>query len=265
MQQITTRYVPLDDLEIKKDGTGRTVRAYCAVFDVDQEISDFEGDYVESLARTSFNRTIAQVGSWPVFFNHGATIQGAPSELYSMPLGRGTAEVQGKGVLTETKYARTQLADDILEHIREGVIKGQSFSGRTLRSAPSRPRGGYRRSSDGALPRVVRHEIAMTEFGPTPFPYYPGATIEGVRSLTVVRTLDALLNNGTISESSTDDELLAAVRAALDATPSGDSATRTATSSEPGADQRSAPLRRHQIRAALYRMGLHDEQREGAR
>lgn len=253
---ITTRYLPLEDLEVAKDGTGRTVRAFCAVFDTDQDINDHEGEYTESLDRTSFNRTIAQVGSWPVFYNHGSTIQGAPSELYSMPLGRGTATADGRGVMTETKYSKTQLADDVLEQINAGVIRGQSFSGRTLRSTPARPRGGYRRNAAGELPKVVRHEIAMTEFGPTPFPYYPSATIEGVRSLTAVRMVDALLTSGTIDESMTDSDLAAAVRAALDATPSGDPATRTATSSEPGATEPVAQLRAHQVRARLYRMGI---------
>ena len=257
---IITRYMPLDDIEVKKDGTGRTVRAYAAPFDTPVDIADGEGEYIESIDRAAFNKTIRDNESFPVFYNHGATIQGAPSELYSMPLGRGTATPDGRGLMTETKYTRSRVADEVLDSIHEGVIRAQSFSGSTVRSTPTRPRGGYRRSASG-LPRVVRHEIAMKEFGPTPFPYYPTATIESVRSLTGALMVESLLHSGTIDVDMNDGELAAAVRAALTATPSGVPVDRNATSSEAGATDTVAvaTLRAHQVRARLIRMGITHE------
>lgn len=253
MRNLITRFTPLTDETV--DVTGRTVTAYAAVFDVEQDIRDVEGEYREVLDRAAFNKTISDNGSFPVFYNHGSTIQGAPSELYSMPLGRGTATVDSRGVLTETKYTNTRVADEVLENIKAGVIRGQSFSGAPVRSAPERPaRGGYRRTASG-LTLVRRHEIRMKEFGPTPFPYYPSATIEGVRSLTGLRTLEALLNDGTITESMPDEEIAAAVRAALTTTSSGEPADRNATSTEAGADQRSAAARIH-MRSRLTERGL---------
>ena len=84
-----TRAFALEDITIRSDGTGRTVEAYAAVFGVPQTITDHEGaGYVETIARTEFDRTIAQrSGAFQVMFNHGLDMYGNPSDRFSMPIG----------------------------------------------------------------------------------------------------------------------------------------------------------------------------------
>lgn len=180
-----TRSFPLEDIAIRSGGDGRTVEAYAAVFGAPVEIKDGQGHYLEQIDRAAFNKTLADNGTrFGVFYNHGTTLHGTPSERASMPLGT-PLEVRAdeRGLWTVTRYNRTELADDVLESIRNGDIRGQSFSGRFVRADVDVPRGGFRPLKDGSLRTVTRLEIAMREYGPTPFPAYSDAVIIGVRSL----------------------------------------------------------------------------------
>jgi HK97 family phage prohead protease len=170
------RYAPLDDLEVRSTATGRQLLAYAAVFGRDQEIRDREGHYLERIAPTAFDRTIGQRGTnFQVLFNHGRTIHGDSSERYSMPIGV-PAEVRadGRGLWTVTDIAATPLGDEVLALAESGALRGMSFSGqfRATKSAGK---------VDG-LAVKERTEIAMVEYGPTPFPAYSDAAIVAVRS-----------------------------------------------------------------------------------
>lgn len=177
MDTILERYSPLIDISIRSGGDGRTVDAYTAVFDTQQEIRDREGHYIEELARTSFDRTTAQrAGKFQSFFNHGRTMTGTPSDFFSMPLGK-VLEVKpdGQGLFTSTRYSNTPLADQVLELIGDGTVTGMSWSGTPIKTERSRP-------PKGGLPTFRRTEIALREFGPTPFPSYADARIQAVRA-----------------------------------------------------------------------------------
>lgn len=172
------RTFALEDIQIRSDGTGRTVEAYAAVFGVPASVSDYDGDgYVETIDRGAFDRSIAQRGDkFQVLYNHGLNIYGEPAAEFSKPLGVPVeVRADARGLWTVTRYARTPLADEILELVREGAIREQSFAGRVLRSSPDR--GPYKRGQS-----VTRLEIALREYGPTPFPVYAEAAIIGVRS-----------------------------------------------------------------------------------
>ena len=180
------RAFPLDDIQIRAGGDGRTVEAYCAVFDHPTEIHDQQGHYREQLARTAFNKTIRDNGTrFGVFFNHAMTLRGTPSDLGSVPIGSPVEapRVDTRGVITVSRYNKSALADSVLESIRNGDITSQSFSGRFVASSPAVPRGGYRAAGDGSLPLVTRSEIAMREYGPTPSAAYDVPMVIGVRSL----------------------------------------------------------------------------------
>jgi HK97 family phage prohead protease len=192
------RSFPLEDIRVKP-GDGRTVEAYAAVFDVEAEIQDFEGHYNEVVDPHAFDKVLARSQpkngqGWRVgvFYNHGMTIHGTPSESGSMPVG--TPEdirVDGRGLLTVTRYSKTQQADDVLELIRSGAITAQSFTGRIIQSVPSlsrseRRRGGYA-PINGKLQTVRRMELGLVEYGPTPMPAYADAAIMGVRMLNQFR------------------------------------------------------------------------------
>ena len=184
--RLQTRFVPLDDIEIvsrAKGGDGRTVVAYAALFDVQAEVRDQEGHYVEQIERGAFAKTLRErAGKIGVFYNHGQTLHGTPSERGSVPLGV-PLEIRedDRGLLTVTRYSKTPLAEEVLEGIKDGSIRGQSFTGAFIKSSPAR--APYWPSRDGRLTVVTRKETALREYGPTPIPVYdePGMIV-GVRS-----------------------------------------------------------------------------------
>lgn len=208
--QVFVRSYPLEDIRIltRAQGAeyadGRTVEAYAAVFDRDAEIYDDQGHYLETIDRSAFNRAIdhnrpqgsRKVWRTGVFYNHGMTLHGTPSDKFSVPIGTPVdIKVTDHGLLTVTRYNTTQLADEILELIRSGDITGHSFTGAILRSDP-RPRSvrGYQRNRDGSLQRVRRLELGLKEYGPTPFPAYADAAVVGVRSMLAGLAWPALLS-----------------------------------------------------------------------
>jgi HK97 family phage prohead protease len=186
------RSFPLEDISIRAGGDGRTVEAYAAVFNTPAPVRDQDGEYLEELDPAIFNRAISDAApqggrkGWRigVFYNHGMTIHGTPSERHSMPVGKIlNVKADSRGLWTEVRYNRTPLADEVLENIREGSIPGYSFSGNFRRSQPLIPRGGFRRNQrTGELPHVRRTESSLTELGPTPIPVYEDAAVVGMRS-----------------------------------------------------------------------------------
>lgn len=186
MTELYARSWALDDIEIVRGadggGDGRTVRAYAAVFDTPAEIRDQHGHYMEQIDRKAFNRQIGLgIERVSVFYNHAMTMHGTPaSGLASVPIGSPVEiKADGKGLLTVTRYNRGELADGVLEAIRNGDIRGYSFRGRIFKSTPDRlPRV----RAGGALPTVVRNELGLTEYGPTPSPAYAEAGILAIRA-----------------------------------------------------------------------------------
>jgi HK97 family phage prohead protease len=194
-----TRSFPLEDISIARDGSGRTVDAYAAVFNsTSKRIHDPDGVYEEIIDPAAFNRTLehrsrTKGGSTiPVLFNHGMTIWGTPSERYSIPIGVSEeVRVDGNGLFTRSKFHRTQAADEILEAIKDGSITGYSFRGDFLRSDPQVPRGGFRPDSTGRLRTLRRMECTLDEYGPGTFPAYEGADVVGVRTETLAAMVQA--------------------------------------------------------------------------
>lgn len=195
------RWYALEDIRILRSadgGDGRTVEAYAAVFDTPARIADHEGEYLEEIDRTAFNRAIdhARRGrdGWNVrvLYNHGYTVQGTPSERFSIPIGVPVdIRPEQRGLLTLTRYNETPLGDEILEAVRSGSVTSQSFSGRIVRSDPALKPGQKYRPAGGRLPLVRRLELGLREYGPTPFPAYADADILGVRMSTPPRDSDS--------------------------------------------------------------------------
>ena len=178
----------LDDIIVRAGGDGRTVEAYAAIFDQPAEITDQHGHYLETIERSAFNRTLSHgIDRLGVYYHHGMTIHGTPSDLGSVPIGRALdVRPDRRGLLTVTRYNRSDLADAVLESIRNGDIRGYSFRGRIIRSQPRRP---PRVRAGAALP-VWRHmELGLTEYGPTPTPAYDDAGILAVRSARLAEAL----------------------------------------------------------------------------
>jgi HK97 family phage prohead protease len=176
-----TRSFALDDITIRS-GDGRTVEAYAAVFDTPAEIHDRQGTYLERIARTAFDNTLAERGtSVGCFYNHARNLDGSPSESGSMPIGKPLEiRADSRGLFTVTQYAATPRVDELLELIRLGAITAQSFAGKFVASTPDRTR--FSPDKTGNLTTVTRTQIDLTEYGPTPSPAYASAEIVGVRS-----------------------------------------------------------------------------------
>lgn len=178
------RSFPLIDIAIRSGGDGRTVEAYAAVFNHPTDIADADGRYREQIAPVAFNAAIAARSDYPVYFNHALTMYGTPSDVWSAPVGI-TAELRTdeRGLVSVWRADKTDRGDDVLEMIRNGTVRGQSFSGRFSESLPKKPRGGYRPDArSGELPLVTRMNVVLRELGPTPNPAYSTAAIIGVRA-----------------------------------------------------------------------------------
>lgn len=257
MTELYARSWALDDIEIVRTadggGDGRTVRAYAAVFDTPAEIRDQHGHYMEQIDRRAFNRQIGLgIERVSVFYNHAMTMHGTPaSGLGAVPIGSPVEiKADSKGLLTVTRYNRSELADGVLEAIRNGDIKGYSFRGRIFKSNPERlPRV----NRSGTLPTVVRHELGLTEYGPTPSPAYAEAGILAIRA--------ALENSGLTAE-----EALRMLTSTTPVEEQGQETSSATSSPEPGdarnqqddaAAQRAQHLRVQQLKLRL-RMRLQD-------
>lgn len=172
---VVTRAAPLRDLERK----GRTVTAYAATFDDPYPVVDFDGDYDETINRTAFNHYMGQFGltRTSVFFNHGMTAWGTPSDALTMPIAAPIdVRPDGTGLLTVSRYANTELADLVLQLIDDDVVTTMSFRGPIFRSAPPRRVNGRR--------HIERLELGLMEYGPVALPpANPKAKILAVRSL----------------------------------------------------------------------------------
>jgi HK97 family phage prohead protease len=177
-----SRSYALDDIQISRSGDGRTVEAYAAIFDAPYEVRDVHGHYFEKIDRAAFNRTLNGAGKNAIcVYNHGMTLHGTPDGMASLPLGS-PLEIKpdGRGLLTVTRYNKGPWADSVLESIKNGDIKAQSFRGQIFRSSPMGP--VPRRRGGEPLTTVTRHELGLADYGPTPTAVNDDAAIVAVRS-----------------------------------------------------------------------------------
>ncbi|MEV2240576.1 HK97 family phage prohead protease [Micromonospora sp. NPDC049891] len=246
------RTFALDDISISRSHSdGRTVEAYAAVFDTPVEVKDRHGHYIEVIDRAAFNRTLKNNSHKVVcLYNHGFTLHGTPSDLGSVPIGTPLEiRADNKGVFTVTRYNRSELADSVLESIRNGDIRGQSFTGRIFRSSPN---GKIPKGKPGELPTVRRLELGLSEYGPTPVPVYEAAEIMAVRSIEEIADELAHLDEDALAElvrtlTSTSQNSEAAVRA----TPGN-----AGLGSEDSPDRHSVRLRALRLRSEIRDRGV---------
>lgn len=235
------RTFTIDDISIRAGGDGRVVTAYAAIFGAPAEITDQDGHYTETVDPAAFNKTLGdRAGQIGVFYNHGRTLHGTPSERFSMPLG--TPEeirADSRGLLTVTRYNKNPLADEVLESIRNGDITGQSFSGKFITSKRTRAR------SYGDLDTIHRSEIALREYGPTPMPAYKEARVLGVRTGELVDSFRAL-------DVEDQDKVFAQIEASrTDRTTTTDAGHTTSTSTPPPVSHEGPSKEQRQRRARV--------------
>src|SRR6476660_3460273 len=105
----TTRVIPVRDIRVRSradGGDGRTVDAYCAVFNTPTEIYDEDGHYLEQNDPHAFDKSLTQRRD-QIFcvYNHAKTRSGTPSDRFSVPLGEVVdIKPDGYGLMTSTRF-----------------------------------------------------------------------------------------------------------------------------------------------------------------
>ncbi len=173
----------LAEFAIRSDTDGRTVEAYAVPFDDPAEVMDVEGHYFEEFKRGAFARQLNRgFAGIPVLYNHGKDIYQRPSERFAMPIGT-PVEIRedGPGLFTATRYAGTELAEEILQLVRDGALTHYSiqFTRTPAGKGTKRIRNGHRSSG---LDLVQRLDTRLIEYGPSAIPVYKSAAITGIRA-----------------------------------------------------------------------------------
>jgi HK97 family phage prohead protease len=161
------------------DGVGRTMHGHFAVFNEWTEInSAWEGRFLERIAPTAFDRTIAERGDKVrVLYDHGAD----PS-VGNKPLGvPAVLRADDTGAAYEVKLFEADYVRELVPALEAGQL-GASFRFRVVKEEwNERPQ----RSDDNPerMPERTITDLDLFEFGPVTFPAYDQATA-GVRSAT---------------------------------------------------------------------------------
>jgi len=162
MADLLTRVTP--DLEIRSDGTGRTLYGLLVPFGPVAEVADGGGrPYRERFVAGSCQRTASErQDKVRLLVNHDAR---------RLPIGRFTLlREDPAGLYGEAKVSKTTAGDEVLELARDGAVSF-SVGFRGVRE---------RMADDGVLERT---EIALRECSVTGTPAYEDALVAGVRSL----------------------------------------------------------------------------------
>jgi len=158
------------ELEIRSDGTGRTVHGILVPYGQVARVSDGGPAYDEEFAPGAFARDLAarngRFGGVKMLYQHNRT----------EPIGRAIdLREDAAGLYGSFAISRTARGDEALELLRDGVLDSFSIGFRPVDPSPDAPIPG-----DG---RVLRTKAALRETSLVTFPAYAGAVVAGVRHL----------------------------------------------------------------------------------
>lgn len=156
------------DIEIRSDGTGRTVHGILVPYNTPARVSDGGPSYEEMFAPGAFTRDIqARNGDF-------RAVKFLYQHDHTEPIGRAVElSEDAAGFYGAFRVAKTSRGDEALELLREGVLDSFSIGFRAIDPAPGDPFD----------PRevVVRTKAALRETSLVTFPAYAGALVAGVR------------------------------------------------------------------------------------
>ena len=153
------------DLEIRSDGTGRTVHGILVPYGQPTTVSDGGPAYEEAFAPGAFARDIeARAGNYggvKMLYQHNRT----------QPIGRAVdLREDGAGLYGAFVISRTALGDESLQLLRDGVLDSFSI--------------GFRPILEELRKGVTwRTKAGLRETSLVTFPAYAGAAVAGVRHL----------------------------------------------------------------------------------
>ncbi len=179
-----TRSVEFRAVESESGDTGYSLRGYAAVWDQETTISGYEGNFIETISRGAFKKTLRE--RTPVMlFNHGRGME--------IPIGVFTdVREDEQGVYVEGRLFKNDAVEPVREAIAEGAVSGMSFRMTVVRdewrdNAGKLIKGDeiyrllYEPGVRGPLRRTLK-EVRCSEAGPVVFPAYSGTSV-GLRSL----------------------------------------------------------------------------------
>lgn len=147
-------------------GDGLTLEGYAAVFDQPAPIRDWDGEYVETIVRGAFKKTLRERAP-VVQFDHGQHPM-----FGSLPIAALRDIREDKtGLFIRARMFDTPLFEPLRHAIAEGAIDGMSFRFEVVKDDWSPDRKA----------RSVR-EVKLFELGPVVFPAYAGTSV-GLRAL----------------------------------------------------------------------------------
>lgn len=171
------RNVEFDVVRVAADADGLTLEGYAAVFDSPTEINSWEGNFIETVQRGAFAKSI-QERTPVLMFNHGQH-----SVIGDMPIGVITKiREDNRGLKVTARLASNWLVEPVREAIEAGAVDGMSFRFSVNKDKWEEP------STRSDLPRRTLTEVFVSELGPVVFPAYPDTTV-GVRSREIVEAL----------------------------------------------------------------------------
>lgn len=153
----------VSDIEIRSDGTGRTVHGIVVPFDRVAKVSDGGKPYDEMFQKGAFTKTIQERGDRVKLLSQ--------HDARRNPLGRAVMlREDDAGLYGEFRVSRTAAGDEALELLRDGAL--DSFS------------VGFTPINHRMSGRVtVRTEVGLREASLVTFPAYESALVGGIRSI----------------------------------------------------------------------------------
>lgn len=158
------------DIEIRSDGTGRTVHGILVPYNTPARVSDGGPAYEEMFAPGAFARDIeARNGDY-------RGVKFLYQHQHDEPIGRAVElRDDASGLFGAFRVAKTSKGDEVLELLREGVLDSFSIGFRPIDPAPGDPLN--------INEPVVRVKAGLRETSVVTFPAYAGALIAGVRAI----------------------------------------------------------------------------------
>ena len=190
-----TFVAPFELTRATSESDGLTLEGYAAVFNSPTRISDYGGDFVETIAPGAFKRSIN--ASKPVMqFDHGQH-----PLIGSLPIAaiRSLRE-DAHGLFVQARVFDNWLTEPLRDAIREQAISGMSFRFSVIKDAWS--------TAGKDKVRTLK-EVRLYELGPVVNPAYSDTTValrslERVTGLTIIGTSDSLATS-TEQEPASDD------------------------------------------------------------